>query len=107
MQTTHLGMGVIPETVVPVEVSINQDDDDGNLLDIYYTPNTPGNAILSGLFWIPLFIEAEKEGYRKVGWIKMSHCELLWINALSVTTNECYNEIHWGKLQLYCTTRLT
>ena len=73
----HLGISVIPETVVPVQVSINQDDDDGNLLDIYYTLNTPGDASLSGLFWIPLFIEGEKEGHRKVGWVKVSHCELL------------------------------
>lgn len=34
----HLGISIIPETVVPVEVSINQEDDDGNLLDIYYKP---------------------------------------------------------------------
>lgn len=46
----HLGISIIPKTVVPVEVSINQDDDDGNLLDIYYTPNTPGDASVSGYF---------------------------------------------------------
>lgn len=95
----HQGISIIPEIVVPVQVSMDQDDDDdGNLLGIYYTRNTPGGASLSGLFWIPLFIEEEKEGYRKVGWFKVSHCELLWINALSITTNEYYNEIHWGKL---------
>lgn len=70
----HLGISIIPEIVVPVQVSMDQDDDDGNLLGIYCTP---GDASLSGPFWIPLFIEEEKEGYRKVGWFKVSHCELL------------------------------
>lgn len=46
----HLGITIIPETVVLVEVSINQDDDDGNLLSICYAPNTPRDASLSWLF---------------------------------------------------------
>jgi len=47
----YLRISIIPETVVPIEVSINQEDADGIIMmDIYYTPKIPEDASSGGLF---------------------------------------------------------